>query len=83
MEGEGGAKQKSGADVDTAVCALESPWRLLRSTGLSSELGAGPEGWHGMGGKRLKREAASRYTRLIHFVIQQKLTQHCEAVVLQ
>ena len=41
------------------------------------------EGW-GVGGRgRLKREGIFVYTWLIHFVAQQKLTQHCKATVLQ
>ena len=35
-----------------------------------------------MGG-RLKREGIYVYIQLIYFVVQQKLTQHCKAVVLQ
>ena len=34
-------------------------------------------------GGRLKREGPCVYTRLSHVVVQQKLTQHCEAVTLQ
>ena len=34
-------------------------------------------------GERLKREGLCVYTRLIHIVVQQKLTQHCKAITLQ
>ena len=32
---------------------------------------------------RPKREGIYVYIKLIHFVVQQKLTQHCEAIILQ
>ena len=43
-----------------------------------------PEGWDGgtVGG-RSKREGIYVYIWLIHFVVQQKLTQHCKATILQ
>ena len=34
-------------------------------------------------GRRLKREGIYVYLQLIHFVIQQKLMQHCKAIILQ
>ena len=34
-------------------------------------------------GGRLKREGIYVYLWLIHAVVQQKLTQHCKAVILQ
>ena len=42
------------------------------------------EGWMvgGVGG-RLQREGIYVYIELIHFVVQQKLTQHCKAIILQ
>ena len=36
----------------------------------------------GVGG-RLQREGIYVYIELIHFVVQQKLTQHCKAITLQ
>ena len=36
----------------------------------------------GVGG-RLQREGIYVYIELIHFVVQQKLTQHCKAIILQ
>ena len=42
------------------------------------------EGGGGFGvGGRLKRQEMCVYLRLIHVVVQQKLTQYCEAIVLQ
>ena len=35
-----------------------------------------------MGG-RLKREGIDVYTQTIDFVVEQKLTQHCKAIILQ
>ena len=37
----------------------------------------------GGGVKGLKREGIYAYIELIHAVIQQKLTQHCKAIILQ
>ena len=42
------------------------------------------EGWDGDEvGRRLKRKGISVYTYLIHHAIQKKLTQHCEAIMVQ
>ena len=42
------------------------------------------EGWMGGGvGGRLQREGICVCIQLIHFVVQQKLTQHCKAIILQ
>ena len=32
-------------------------------------------------GRRLQREGMYVYVQLIHFVVQQKLTQHCKAII--
>ena len=34
-------------------------------------------------GRRLEREAMYAYIQLIHAVVQQKLTQHCKATIVQ
>ena len=34
-------------------------------------------------GGRLKREGIDVYTQTIDFVVEQKLTQHCKAIILQ
>ena len=39
----------------------------------------GVEGWGG----RSKREETHVYIQLIHFIVQQKLTEHCKAIILQ
>ena len=39
------------------------------------------EVWRGV--ERLKREMIYAYTRLIHFLVQQKPTEHCKAITLQ
>ena len=31
----------------------------------------------------VKRERIHVYIQLIHFIVQQKLTQHCKAIILQ
>ena len=42
------------------------------------------EGWDGGGVQgRLKREGMYVYAWLIRFIVQQKLTQHCKAIILQ
>ena len=41
------------------------------------------EGWDGGGVQgRLKREGIHVYIWLIHFIVQQKLAQHCKAIIL-
>ena len=40
------------------------------------------ERWGG-GGRRLEREGIYVYLRLIHVAVQQKLTQHCKAIIPQ
>ena len=37
----------------------------------------------GVGGGRSKREEIYVYIQLIHFIVQQKLTQHCKAIIFQ
>ena len=49
-----------------------------------AQLGADDlEGREGGMGERLKREGTYVYIQLIHVVEQQKLTQHCKAVILR
>ena len=48
----------------------------------SSALGSQRGGMEGVGGK-LKRKEMYVYIPLIHFVLQQKLTQHLKAIILQ
>ena len=45
----------------------------------------GERGWEARerGGGRLGREGVDIYLQLIHVVVQQKLAQHCKAVILQ
>ena len=41
-------------------------------------------GWEGGGvGGRSQREGIYVYIQLIHFVVQQKITQHCKATISQ
>ena len=47
---------------------------------LCDDLEVWDEGW--VGG-RLKRKRIYVYLQLIHVVVQQKLTQHCKAIILQ
>ena len=44
------------------------------------------EGWDREGGRQMQEGGDMGiyvYVKLIHFVIQQKLTQHCKAIILQ
>ena len=41
------------------------------------------DGWDGWGGGRSQREGIYIYIELIHFIVQQELTQHCKAIILQ
>ena len=39
---------------------------------------------HGFGGgKRSKRDGIYVYIQLIHFIVQQKITEHCKAITPQ
>ena len=40
------------------------------------------DGWDGGEGGRAKKEGIYVYIQLIHFTVQQKLTQHCKAIIL-
>ena len=48
---------------------------------LCDDLEGGMEG--GRVGRRLMREGIYAYMELVHFVSQQKLSQHCKAVISQ
>ena len=41
------------------------------------------EGWDREGGRETQEEGDKYTFKLIHFVVQQKLTQHCKAIILQ
>ena len=43
------------------------------------------DGWDGVGweGGPKGRKYTHTHTQLIHFIVQQKLTQHCKATILQ
>ena len=44
------------------------------------------EGWDREGGREAQEGGDMEiyvYIRLIHFVVQQKLTEHCEAIIFQ
>ena len=41
------------------------------------------EGWNGRAGRRFTREGIYIYLWLIYDVVQQKLTQHCKAIIFQ
>ena len=65
----------------TAICKTDSKWEAaIQHRELSSVLCDDIEGW--VGG-RLKREGIYVYIWLIHVAVQQKLTQHCKAIIFQ
>ena len=66
------------------MCETDSSCEAaVEHTELSSMLREDREGWDGSGvGGRLKRERIYVYLQLIH-VVQQKLTQHCKAIIPQ
>ena len=55
---------------------------LLYGIGLGLVLCDDLDGWGEVVGGRLRREGTYVYIWLIHFVVQQKLTQHCKATIL-
>ena len=67
----------------TTMCKVASR-KLLYSIGSSAQCSVMTERSEigvGMGG-RFKREGIYVYIQLIHFIVQQKLTQHCKAIIL-
>ena len=61
--------------------------KLLHSTGRSARCFVDNlEGWEREGGREAQEGGDMGiyvYIQLIHFVVQQKLTQHCKAIILQ
>ena len=71
-----------GTDIYTLPCVKQiASGNLLYSTGSSVQ----PSVVTWMGGMvgRSKREGIYVHIQLIHFVVQQKLTQHCKATLPQ
>ena len=70
--------------IHTTMCKIDSQWEpAVQHRELSSLLCDDLDGWDGGGGGRSKREGIQVYIQLIHFIVQQKLTQHCKAILLQ
>ena len=67
------------------MCKIDSQWELaVQDREISLVLCDDLDGWHGWGvGGTSKREEIYLYIQLIHFVVQQKLTKHCKATILQ
>ena len=63
------------------VCKTHSG-KLLCHTGSSFWCLDDLEGWDGGKGRRSQREGIYVHILLIHFVLQQKLTKHCKAVII-
>ena len=84
-EGEGGLNWEIRFDINTLPCVKEiASGNVLYSTGSSAQCSVTTQmgGMQGVGG-RSKREVILFYIQLIHFIVQQKLTQHCKAIMLQ
>ena len=83
-EGEAGKNRERSTDILTlpeVKCVTGS--RCIAYRELSLVLCDAPDGWDGKMRGRLQREGTDVYLRLIHVAIQQKPTQHCEAIILQ
>ena len=68
------------------MCKIESQWEAsVQHRELSLVLCDDLEGWDWGGriGGRFKRQRTYVYTKLIHVVVQQELTQHCRAIIFQ
>ena len=64
----------------TAVCKIDSQWEhAVYRRELCDDL----DGWAGCGRGPRRRGYLYMYMELIHFVVQQKLTQHCKTTILQ
>ena len=83
-EGEGEMNWEPHRHIHPTACEIESWWELLHDLGTSSRCSVTTwgVGW-GAGRGRLKREGTCVYSWLIHGVVQQKPTQHCNAIILQ
>ena len=70
-------------DINTLPCVKQrASGNRLYSTGSSAQCSVMTQ--MGEGGRgRSKREGIQVYIQLIHFIVQQKLTQHCKAILPQ
>ena len=84
-EGEGGMNWESRIVIQTLRCVKQmDTGKLLESTGSSAQCSVMTEGRDGGWAQgRSKREGTHVYIKPIHFIVQQKLTQHCKAIILQ
>ena len=85
-EREGGTNWEIKIDIYTLPCVKQvASGNLLYSTGSSAQCSVMTQ-MGGMGGGvrgTSKREGIYVYIQLIHFVVQQKLIQHCKEIILQ
>jgi len=66
------------------MCKIDSWWEpAIKHRKLSLMLWDDLEGWMGVDGREVQRLGIYACIQLIHFVVQQKLTQHCKAIILQ
>jgi len=78
MGGDSGINWENTIDIYTLSCIKQLVGSRRIAQELSLVLCDNPDGWNGD-----PRRSVYMYTQLIHFVVQQKLTQHCEAITLQ
>ena len=73
--------------IYTTKCKIDSQWEAAaQHREISSVLCVHLEGWGREGGGEMQEGGDMGiyvYLQLIHFVIQQKLTHHCKAIILQ
>ena len=71
--------------LSTTVCKIDGCWEpVIQRRELSPVLSDDLEGWNwGWGWERSKRKELHVCTGLIHFVVLQRLAQHCKATVCQ
>ena len=66
------------------MCEAESSWEVaIWHKKHSLVLSDDPEGWDGGMEGKAKREGICVCIELIHFFVQQKMTQHYKAIILQ
>ena len=73
--------------IYTTKCKIDSQWEAAtQHREISSVLCDPLEGWDREGGRETQEGGhigVYVYVQLTHFVIQQKLTHHCKAIILQ
>ena len=83
-DGAGGTNWQSNTEICTLPCVKQlASGKPLNNKGAQLRALWWPRGWEGVGWEGGSRERGYVSLRLIHFAVQQKLAQHCKAIVLQ